>query len=153
GWGWGRVLSGCGEGVVGRGGGGGLGAGRGGVVRRAACDRVAQVERGREVVDLARREQQRFFAVHGQAEQRQEARVVGEQPVRLAVDVAPLIADAEGRAFEDRQRHQAPRTMRTGLDCARALTTSSSTFTCGGRVSAKSTHSATSSGVSGSTFA
>ena len=45
------------------------------------------------------------------------------------------------------------RAIRTALDWASALTTSSSTFTCGGRVSAKTTHSATSSGRSGSTFA
>ena len=123
------------------------------VLRQAAGERVAQEEGGREVLDLARREQQRRGAVDGQAEPREEARVVGEQAVRLAGDVAALVADAEGRAFEDRQRHQASRRIRAGLDCARALTTSSSTFTCGGRVSAKSTHSATSSGVMASTFA
>ena len=42
------------------------------------------------------------------------------------------------------------RTMRAPLDCASALTTISSMFTCGGRVSANRTQSATSSGVTGS---
>ena len=41
------------------------------------------------------------------------------------------------------------RRMRAPLDCASAVTTISSTFTFAGRVSAKSTHSATSSGRTG----
>ena len=75
------------------------------VLRQAAGERVAQEERRREVLDLSRREHQRRRPVDGQAEPREEARVVGEQPVRVARDVAPLVADAEGRAFEDRQGH------------------------------------------------
>ena len=48
--------------------------------------------------------------------------------------------------------HQASlRTIRPPLDCARALITISSIFTCSGRVIAKRTQSATSSAVSGST--
>ena len=43
------------------------------------------------------------------------------------------------------------RIIRAPDDCARALTTSSSTFTCGGRVTAKRTHSAMSSGLIAST--
>ena len=43
-----------------------------------------------------------------------------------------------------------PLTDRLPLDCAIALTTISSMFTCGGRVRAKRTQSATSSGVTGS---
>ena len=43
------------------------------------------------------------------------------------------------------------RMMRPPEDCARALTTSSSTFTCAGRVSAKTMHAAMSSGVIAST--
>ena len=42
------------------------------------------------------------------------------------------------------------RTTRAPLDWASALITISSRFTCSGRVSAKSTQSATSSGVTGS---
>ena len=73
-----------------------------------------------------------------------------KKPARRAADVAELVADAEGRALEDRERHDAaslPRMMRAPLDCASALTTISSTFTCGGRVTAKRTQSAMSSGV------
>ena len=44
-------------------------------------------------------------------------------------------------------------TILEGELCARALTTSSSTLTWSGRVTANATHSAMSSGVSGSTFA
>ena len=72
----------------------------------------------------------------------------------IAVKVAPLVADAEGRAFEDAQLliHQLSlRSMRPPEDCASALTTSSSTLTCGGRVTAKRTHSAMSSGRIAST--
>ena len=49
------------------------------VLRQPAGERVAQVERGGEVLDLARREQQRPLAVDGQPQQREEARVVREQ--------------------------------------------------------------------------
>ena len=46
-------------------------------------------------------------------------------------------------------RSYSSRRMRAPEDCASAVTTISSTFTCGGRVSAKRTHSATSSGRTG----
>ena len=81
---------------------------RDGVVRQPPNRRVAEVERRGEVLDDSGREQQRLRAVHGQAEQREEARVVGEEALRLAVDVAALVADAERRAFEDRVGHQCP---------------------------------------------
>ena len=48
------------------------------------------------------------------------------------------------------ETHYSARTMRAPLDCASALTTISSMFTCGGRVKANRTQSATSSGVTGS---
>ena len=109
--------------------------------------RVPQEERRRVVLHLARREEQRALSVHGHGEQREEARVVREEPARRPAEVAVRIADAEVRAFEDRDRHQpSSRTMRVGLAWASALMTISSTFTCSGRVSAKTTHSAMSSG-------
>ena len=52
-----------------------------------------------------------------------------------------------------RERHYALRTIFTGVDCASALITSSSMFMRYGRVTANTTHSATSSGMRGSTFA
>ena len=75
------------------------------VLRQPVGERVAQVERRREVLDLAVGEEQRLLAVERQAQKREEARVVGEEALRLAVDVAALVADAEGRALEDRDRH------------------------------------------------
>ena len=82
----------------------------------SACDRelvrmepsrrwVAQVERGRVVLDLALREQQRPVAVHGQDPVREEASVAREEAHGGAVDVAVLVRDAERRALEDRDRH------------------------------------------------
>src|SRR6185312_14888870 len=122
------------------------------VLRQAAGRRVAQVERRREVVDLARREEQRSGAVHGQPEDGEEARVAGEEAARLFVDVAALVGDAERRAFQDGERHgYGRRRMRPPLVWASALTTISSTFTCRGRVSANRMQSAMSSAVSGST--
>src|SRR6185503_16722949 len=124
------------------------------VVRQPAGERVAEEERGREVLDLARREEQRRLAVHGQPQEREKPRVVGEEPGRAAADVPPLVADAERRALENRERHGAGGsllTIRAPEDCASAFTTISSTFTCRGRVSAKRMQSATWSGVIGST--
>src|SRR5262249_39036318 len=114
-------------------------------------DAVAEVERRREVLDLAGGEQQRPLAVDGHPEQRQETGVLGEQPGRGAVDVADLVADAERRALEDRERHYSSRrTNRAPLDCRSALTTISSMFTCSGRVTANRMQSAMSDAVSGS---
>ena len=64
-------------------------------------ERVAHVEGGREVLDPVGGEDERALAVDGQAQQREEARVLGEEAAGLEVDVAALVADAEGRAFED----------------------------------------------------
>ena len=77
-------------------------------IESASCGRpftrrVAEVERGGEVLDPARREQQRPRPVDAQHEPREEARVVREEPARLGGDVAALVADAERRSFEDRQ--------------------------------------------------
>ena len=116
--------------------------------------RVAHEERSREVFDLAGREQQRAFAVDREPEARKEARVFGEETLAFVVKVADLVADTEGRAFQDSQLsgHQVSlRTMRPPEDCARALTTSSSTLTCGGRVTANRMQSAISWGVIAST--
>src|SRR5205823_13757945 len=101
--------------------------------------------RGGEVLHPAGREQQRARAVQRQRQVREEAHVVGEQPARLAREVADLVADAEGRAFEDAEFavHSAL-TTRAPEDWAIALMTISSMLTCGGRVSANMTQSATS---------
>ena len=117
------------------------------VLRQTFRQRVPHEERRGEVLDPVGREQQRTLAVHGQLQHRQEPRVLGVQAFHVAPEIAELVADAEGRAFEDAQaiRHQLRR-MRPPDDCASALTTSSSTLTCGGRVTAKSTHSAMSCG-------
>jgi hypothetical protein len=75
-------------------------------VLRQAGEGVAQVEGCGEVVDLVRREQQRARPVEAQAQVREEARVPGEEAARgLCADVAELVADAEGRAFEDPELH------------------------------------------------
>src|SRR5207253_9567769 len=122
------------------------------VLLQPARERVAQEERGREVLDLAGREQQRPRAVDRQLQVREEARVLGEEPVRLrAADVAELVADAEGRALEDRELAHASRWTRAPEACCVALTTTSSTFTCQGRVSANMTQSAMSSATIGCT--
>src|SRR5689334_1067041 len=84
----------------------------------------------------------------------EHARVLGEQPFHVAVQVSELVADAEGRAFEDAELliHQlSVRSMRPPDDCASALTTSSSTFTRAGRVTTQTTHSAMSCGCIAST--
>jgi hypothetical protein len=122
------------------------------VLRQRLRGAVPKVERGREVLDLPGREQERALAVDRQTQLREEADVLGEEPARLLdADVAEVVADAEGRAFEDRERHSLLRRMRPPEDCASALTTSSSTFTCGGRVSAKTMQSAISDGAIAST--
>ena len=97
------------------------------VLREAAGERVAQEEGGREVLDLAGGEQERPRAVHRQLEPGEEARVVGEEAVRLTVEIADLVADAEGRSFEDRELgHQPARTRPAARARANALITISS---------------------------
>src|SRR5205085_8410817 len=76
------------------------------VVAEPARERVAHVERGREVLDLSGREQERPLAVDREREAREEARVFGEEPARLAVEVADLVGEAEGRALEDGHGHR-----------------------------------------------
>ena len=71
------------------------------VLLESVRERVAHVEGGREVLDLVGREDERALAVDGQQQQREEARVLGKQAAGLEVDVSALVADAEGRAFED----------------------------------------------------
>ncbi len=78
------------------------------VLRQARDDGVAEVERRREVLDLPGREQERADAVDPQLEPGEEARVLGEEPAREAVEVADLVADAEGRSLEDRQPPSTP---------------------------------------------
>ncbi len=68
--------------------------------------RVARVEGCREVLDRARGEQKRPTALHRERERRQKARVVRVEAVDASRDVAEVVADAEGRAFEDRQCHR-----------------------------------------------
>ena len=124
------------------------------VVVEISDHRIPHEERGREVLDLVRREKQGPLAVDCQTKPRQEARVFGEETFTLCLEVAELVADAEGRALEysELARHQVSlRSIRPPEDCASAFTTSSSTFTCGGRVIAKTTHSAMSSGLIAST--
>ena len=76
------------------------------VLLEPAGERVPQEERGREVLDLAGGEQQRPRVVQSQPQRRKEARVLAVETVRASVDVADVVADAEGRALEDRQlRH------------------------------------------------
>ena len=96
--------------------------------------RVAEVERGGEVVHLVRGQQQRALAVDRELQAGQEAGVLGEEPAcRPGADVSDVVADAEGRALEDRDRHaygsELLLTILEGELCARALTTSSSTLT------------------------
>src|SRR5262249_32717146 len=124
------------------------------VGRQAVRQRVAHEERGREVLDLVRGQQQRSLPVDRQLEHREEARVRREQAFDVPVQVAQPVANAEGRAFEDSElaAHQlSVRSMRPPDDCARALTTSSSTFTRSGRVTTNTMHSAMSSGFIAST--
>ncbi len=71
-----------------------------------------------------------------------------KKPLVSVGDVAAVVADAERRSLEDREHlaSSSRRTIRPPLDWARALITISSTLTCSGRVTAKRTQSATSSG-------
>ena len=123
---------------------------RDGVLEELAGGRIAEEVGSGVVLGLSRREEKRALAVDRQLEVGQEARVVGVEAARREREVAVLVADAEIRPFEDRYGHQS-RMILVAVDCASALTTSSSTFTCFGRVTAKSTHSAMSAGVSAST--
>ena len=75
------------------------------VLRETVGQRVAKVERRRGVLDLAGGEQERRLAVHGQPEEREVPGVLGEEAAGLLGDVAALVADAEGRSLEDRERH------------------------------------------------
>src|SRR5205809_3550398 len=100
-------------------------------MREPVAERVPQIERRREVLDLPRRQQQRPLAVDRQHEPREEARVVGEEAARLAGHVAAVVADAERRAFEDGDHALAPRRMLPPEVCASASTTISSMFTFG----------------------
>ena len=118
------------------------------VLVETAGERVAEEERGRVVLDLPRREQERPLSVDAQLEPREEARVLGEEAARRAVEVADLVAEAERRAFQNRQHVAHSRWILAPLDCASALITISSRFTWSGRVSANITHSAMSSAVS-----
>ena len=74
-------------------------------VRRQLRARVAQVERGREVLDPVGREQERPLAVDRELEDGEEADVLGEEPARRPAEVSAGVADAECRSLEDRQRH------------------------------------------------
>src|SRR5437588_12330450 len=127
---------------------------REGVVVEPAGQGVSHEERGGEVLDLVGGEQQRTLAVDRQPKAREEPSGLGEETLTFCVEVAELVADAEGGALEYSQlaRHQlSARSIRPPEDCARALTTSSSTLTCGGRVTANRMHSAMSSGFIAST--
>ena len=123
------------------------------VLHEPVRDGVAEVEGGREVLDRARGEQQRPGPVDAELEPGEEARVLGEEAAA---------SGRRGRRSRRRCRTSTPREsssptgrrhssrrMRAPLDCASAVTTISSTFTFAGRVNAKSTHSATSSGRTG----
>ena len=74
---------------------------RHGVERKILRQRIPQEERGGVVLDRARGEQKRPPAVERQLQPREEARVVHEEPVSLLTHVAQLVADAEGRPFEN----------------------------------------------------
>src|SRR3954468_2742412 len=91
-------------------------------------DRVAEEERSGEVLDRARRQQQRPLSVDRQLQLRQVTGVVDEEAVRRLADVAELAADAEGRPFEDRllRHYDGSRKMRPPDAWLRALTTISS---------------------------
>ena len=124
------------------------------VLPQPAGERVAQVERRREVLDLAGREQQRRAPLIVSAQPREEARVLAEEAVRRGRSMSPtLVADAERRAFEDRERqHGYARAIdaRHPLDwCERLDDDLVDVHVRAGRVSAKRTQSAMSSGVSG----
>ena len=75
---------------------------RHGVEREVLRQRIPEEERCGVVLDRARREQERSPAVERQLQPREETCVVDEEPVRLLADVPELVADAEGRALENR---------------------------------------------------
>ena len=76
------------------------------VLLEPAGERVPEEERGREILDLAGGKEQRPRPVQLQPQYGEAARVFAVEAVRAAVDVADVVADAEGRALEDRQlRH------------------------------------------------
>ena len=77
-------------------------------VEQPARERVAQEERRREVLDLARRERHRPRAVEREHEAREKTRVVGVEAVRALEDRAVVRTDAERRTVKDCQRHHAP---------------------------------------------
>ena len=79
------------------------------VLRQGRRHAVAEEERGREVLHLPGREQERARAVETQFEARQEPGVVREQTCRALADVTEVVAEAERRTFKDRQ-HRMGRT-------------------------------------------
>ena len=76
------------------------------VAWQAVRGAVAEVERRPEVLDAAGREQERRRAADSEDESREEAGVVREEPARLGGDVPAVVADAEGRSFEDREHYE-----------------------------------------------
>ena len=74
------------------------------VLRQPFARPVAQEERGREVLDLVGREGEGHLAVDQQLQPGEEPRVAREETARLLADVAAVVADAEGRTLEDRER-------------------------------------------------
>ncbi len=83
---------------------------------------VPEEERRREVLDAAGREKERPLPVDDELEARQVTRVLREQAPGAVADVAPLVADAERRAFEDRQ-HEGDRAPSRGPRPRRARPT------------------------------
>ena len=126
-------------------------------VRRQLRARVAQVERGREVLDPVGREQERPLAVDRELE---DARGSGRPWRRTRSSASRSLRWGHRRRMSIPRGSSATRyascvdverRIRPPLDCASAFTTSSSTFTWAGRVSAKTMHSAMSSGSIAST--
>src|SRR5262249_8980105 len=120
------------------------------VLPQALGGRVPQEVGRRVVLRLAGGEEQRTGAVDRQLEPGEKAGVERVQPARREREVPVLVADAEIRSLEDRDCHQW-RWILTAADWSLVLTTSSSMLTWAGRVTANSTQSAMSSGVSAST--
>ena len=75
------------------------------VLSEPTDERVARVEGGGEVLHLARGEKQRTVPVHRHGERREESRVVRVEAAGPVAQVAELVADAERRPLEDRERH------------------------------------------------
>ena len=97
------------------------------VLLEAARDRVAEVERCREVLDLVGGEPERSLAVDREDPAREEARVVGEEAHHGVGDISALVRDAERRPLENREAATIRRTMASWLACCRGLITISST--------------------------